>query len=477
MSLRRRILSVLILVIILTVAWNLAASYYVSQRQLDAFLSELSRREASELARQLSRAYTAARGWHTADAALSASGYLYEDESGHSEGSESSGDAEGGEGFHIDRLRVVIVDLAGQSIRDNFAELEAGEKTHALTGQRREILDLGTGQTVGFVYLDVDQKFLETESISFLRELFLSSSASGLFILIVALLLATSLSRRITAPISALTKATQAIARRDDTTFLPVTSNDELGQMSAAFNQMTSALQRQRDLRKRLINDISHELNTPLAVIQLEAKALLDELQSPEQAAQHITQEVTMLRNLTNDLNWLAETDSGEWRLNLELCGIQELLASEVRRWQPQAQSRQISLSLLPLPSLPALMLDAPRMRQALGNLIHNALLHADARRVVMSATVHHDGAVEISVTDDGTGIAAHELSQIFQRGFRAEQSRGSGRGFGLNIAQTIIEAHGGSLAAETHNENSGTIIKITLPTPSADAGEPTSAS
>ena len=96
----------------------------------------------------------------------------------------------------------------------------------------------------------------------------------------IGILLAVWLSRRITAPVTALTKATQAIAQ-GDTTLLPVTSQDELGQMSAAFNQMTSTLETQRDLRRRLLNDVSHELNTPLSVIQLEARGLRDGLQQP----------------------------------------------------------------------------------------------------------------------------------------------------------------------------------------------------
>jgi len=464
MSLRWRILGVLILVIVLTVAWNMAASYYVTQRQLNAFVSELSQREASELARQLSRAYTAAKGWLSVDAALSASGYLYEDESEHKEGSEGSADTEGDEGFHIDRLRVVVVDLAGRSIRDNFAELEAGEMTQALQGQRRGIVDLATGQTVGFLYLDVDQNFLETESIRFLRDLLLSSSASGLFILIVALSLATSLSRRITAPISALTKATQAIARRDDTTLLPVTSNDELGQMSAAFNEMTKDLQRQRDLRKRLINDVSHELNTPLTVIQLEAKGLLDGLQAPDQAAQHIVEEVNMLRNLVNDLNWLGETDSGELPLNLEPCNIGSLLTSEVERWGAQAEARLTSLSLAPLPQLPTLQLDPGRICQALGNLIHNALQHSDQGRVIIAAAIKGGSSVQITVDDNGAGIDPTDLPHVFHRFYRAQETDRHGRGLGLDIARTIIEAHGGSINVQSDGLGCGTRVQFQLP-------------
>ena len=464
MSLRWRITRVLIILIALTVAWNLAASYYTIQRQFDAFVSGLGRIEASNLARQLSRAYTAAKGWDTIDMALSTSGYLYEYQTEHRERHENSADDESDEGFHIDRLRVVIVDLAGRSIRDNFSEVEMGEMTRALSGQRREIQDLQTGQTVGFVYLDVNQNFLATESSGFLRELLLSFIASGLFILIIALLLATSLSRRITAPISALTKATRAIAQRDDATLLPVTSNDELGQMSATFNQMSTALQRQRALRKRLINDVSHELNTPLTVIQLEAKALLDDLQEPGQAAQHIIQEVIMLRNLVNDLNWLAETDSGELQLRVEQCDLGQLLISEVERWQAQAQARHISLSLTPLPQLPTLQVDAARVRQALGNIIHNALQHSEGGRVIVAATLEQDKYVEISVTDDGAGINPADLPYIFERFYRADQSRSPGRGLGLDIARAIIEAHGGAIAVRSEGIGRGTTVEFRLP-------------
>ena len=450
MSLRWRITLVLIIIVALTVAWNLAASYYTIQRQFDAFVSGLERNEASSLARQLSRAYTEAKGWETVDIALSALGYLYDDQTEHRGEHESSVDGEDDEGFHIDRIRVVIVDRAGESIRDNFAELEIGEMTPALTGQRREIQDLQTGQTAGFVYLDVNQNFLETESSGFLRELLLSFIASGLFILIIAMLLAASLSRRITAPIAALTSAARAIAQRDDVALLPVNSHDELGQMSATFNQMSTALHRQRAMRKRLINDVSHELNTPLTVVQLEAKALLDDLQAPDLAAQNIIQEVTMLRNLVNDLSWLAETDSGELQLHVEQCDMRQLLISEVERWQAQAQAKQISLSLDPLPPLPAFQIDPARIRQALGNIIHNALQHSEAGQVIVAARPEQGKYAVVTVTDDGAGIDPSDLPQVFERYYRSGQSTSHGRGLGLDIARTIVEAHGGAISVNS---------------------------
>ena len=118
---------------------------------------------------------------------------------------------------------------------------------------------------------------------------------------------------------TALTKATQAIAE-GATAQLPVKSSDELGQMSAAFNRMSSTLETQRDLRRRLINDVAHELNTPLSVIQLEAKGLRDGLQTPESAADLIIQEVDRLRGLVTDLTGLLRpTMVTEARTRIEL--------------------------------------------------------------------------------------------------------------------------------------------------------------
>ena len=266
-----------------------------------------------------------------------------------------------------------------------------------------------------------------------------------------ATLLAAWLSKRITAPVLALTEATQAIAQ-GATTELPVSSSDELGRMSAAFNRMTSTLESQRDLRKRLINDLSHELNTPLSVIQLEAKGLRDGLQTPESASDHIIQEVGRLRGLVTDLNWLAETDHGELRLSLQRSSVDELLAAELDRWRPQCQAQEIELSLQASPDLPSIELDRMRMSQALGNIVGNAIhaIEADGN-IELRAELSSNEQLAISITDDGVGIHAAELPRVFDRFYRTDESHGraSGRtGLGLAIARAIVEAHGGTVAA-----------------------------
>ena len=226
---------------------------------------------------------------------------------------------------------------------------------------------------MGRIYVDVNHEFLSAESHGFLNALLYITVFGGMLTVGVAILLAAWLSKRITAPVTALTEATQAIAQ-GVTTRLPVTSSDELGRMSEAFNRMTSTLEIQRDLRRRLINDVSHELNTPLSVIQLEAKGLRDGLQTPESASDHIIKEVDRLRGLVTDLDWLAETDQGELRLTLEATSIYDLLTAEVGRWQPQSQARQVELSLQVSGNLPDMDIDRMRMSQALGNVLSNAI-------------------------------------------------------------------------------------------------------
>ena len=221
--------------------------------------------------------------------------------------------------------------------------------------------------------------------------------------------------------------------------------------MSAAFNRMTSTLEAQRDLRRRLINDVSHELNTPLSVIQLEAKGLRDGLQTPESASDHIIKEVDRLRGLVTDLDWLAETDQGELRLTLEATSIYELLTAEVGRWQPQSQARQVELSLHVSGDLPNMDIDRMRMSQALGNVLSNAIRYTQAGgNIVLRAGLESGDALVISVIDDGIGIPAEDLPNVFDRFYRTDQSRSrgiGGTGLGLAITQAIVEAHGGALS------------------------------
>ena len=444
MSLRWRIMGAIVFVVVLTVLASVGVGYYATQTRLGVFVDRIGGDDARQLARNLGREYTAAGGWATVDGTLSQAGYIY-DAVAQREGPEEGGGEHSGS-FHQDRVRIVIIDANGNMVKDNLSELLPGAAAPALDGHRETIFELDADRPVGQVYVDVNREFLSSESHGFLNTLLYITLIGGALTVFVALILAAWLSKRITTPVAALTEATQAIAQGESAQ-LPVTSSDELGRMSTAFNRMTSALETQRELRRRLINDVSHELNTPLSVIQLEAAGL---------------------RGLVTDLNWLAETDHGELRLTLEAGSVHDLLTEEVDRWQPEAQARQVELSLQATAVLPDLSFDRMRMSQALGNVISNAIHCTEAGgNIVISAEVESGEALVISVTDDGIGIDAADLPHVFDRFYRTDQSRSrgiGGTGLGLAIARAIVDAHGGTIAMTSDGVGRGVVVTIRLP-------------
>ena len=465
MSLRWRIMAAIVFVVLLTVFASVGVGYYTTQARLGVFVDEVGGERATQLAWNLSREYTDAGGWSTVDTVLAEAGYFYEtvEQRGQSE----AGEGEHSEGDKHDLVRVVITAVDGQVVRDNLGQLTPGVAAPALDGHRKTVFDLTANRPVGQVYVDVNQEFLSNESHGFLNALLFITLIGGALTVAVAIVLAVWLSKRITAPVTALTEATQAIAQGESTA-LPVTSSDELGKMSQAFNRMTAALETQRELRRRLINDVAHELNTPLSVIRLEARGLGDGLQTPGDASNNIIAEVNRLRGLVTDLNWLAETDHGEFRLALQMCPIYDLLIAEVERWQPQSLAREVELSLNAHGDLLSLNLDRMRMSQALGNVISNAINCTDAGgSVALDLREEAGEMLVISVTDDGIGIDPADLPHVFDRFYRTDESRSrgvGGTGLGLAIARAIVEAHGGTITVASDGLGQGATATLRLP-------------
>ncbi|MXV79730.1 MAG: HAMP domain-containing protein [Chloroflexi bacterium] len=465
MSLRMRIVTATGLVVLLTGLTIALVAYFATESRLGVFVEQIGDDEAGRLALNLSRAYTETGGWQTADAVLAEAGYIYPAGVGALES--QAGEENHVELFHRDPIRVVIADADGRVLLDNFGRLVPGSTTQRLDGRSETVVDLTSNQSVGQVYVDVDHELLSSESEGFLGTLFYIILIGGLATAALAISLAFWLSRRVIAPVQALTEATQVVARGDETR-LPVTTSDELGRMSEAFNRMSSTLEAQRELRRQLVNDVSHELNTPLSVIQLEAAGLRDGLQSPATASAHIIQEVERLRGLVTDLDSLAETDRGELRLELESMPVGELLSAELERWQPQAQERNVRLSLQAPAALPDVDVDCGRMSQALGNLLSNAINSVEpGGNVVLDARTEAEESLSISVVDDGAGIDPADLPHIFDRFYRTEQARNravGGTGLGLAITRAIVEAHGGVVAASSEGAGQGATLSIRLP-------------
>jgi signal transduction histidine kinase len=458
MSIRWRILGAFLLVILLTVLISTGFEYWSGVKELSDFSTKI---RTEDLADILGKQYTRDKGWENLDEFLTRYGAKIDPEKIRS--------AETKDIDLTDKIpwRVVVKDNQGTVLVDSFAGLDQAAIDLQVEGKPAIIKDIETGQEIGTVTVGINRDFVTAESRRFLASILYPRLVQGLVTAVIAMLLGVWLSRRITAPVIALTQATQDVAERGDTQLLPVNSSDELGQMSTSFNQMMTTLGIQRDLRKRLLDDVAHELNTPVSVIRLEAKGLQDGIKPPTEATDQIIDEVDLLSNLVYDLNWLAETDSGALRLKMQSHDMGKLITAEVDRWQLQAQVVEIELELGTITAnLSSVQMDAERINQALGNLIKNAMRHTPTGGRVTIQCRSDENHVVVSVCDTGSGIAAEELPFVFERFYRADSSRqqgSGGRGLGLSIVKQIVEAHRGQVWAESELDK-GSCFHFRLP-------------
>lgn len=284
-----------------------------------------------------------------------------------------------------------------------------------------------------------------------------------------ALLLALLLARGLSGPLRTLAGAAGQLATGKRDLRVPLHGSGEVRLLAESFNHMAASLEQQEALRRQLIADIAHELRTPLAVIRGNLEALLDGIYRPTpETIMPIHEETMLLSRLVDELRDLALAEAGQLPLHLECVDPVELVRGVLSGFQAQAKERSIELPLmLPATALPPVEVDAGRIRQVLGNLLANALRYAPQRgrvRVALQQISPH--WLQVRVSDNGPGISPGDLAHVFDRFYRGDRARaraGSSAGLGLAIARQWVEAHGGSIRAESA-PGQGTTFTFTLP-------------
>lgn len=286
----------------------------------------------------------------------------------------------------------------------------------------------------------------------------------GAFVVAVAVLVLTLRSvRRAIDPVGEVIDAAQRVADGDYATRVQVRGPREVRGLMRAFNEMTTRLQTNDTQRRHLLADVSHELRTPLTVIQGNLEGMLDGVYPMDPAhLEPVLDETRHLARMIEDLRTLALAESGGLHLQRESTDLAILITETVASFRTQAESNGIMLVADTAATLPNVDVDPARIRQVLENLVANALRYTPRGGEVRVSSESDNGKnVLVAVKDTGRGISPEELPHVFERFYKARDSRGTG--LGLAIAKSLVQAHGGEIYAESKG-GEGTRIWFALP-------------
>ncbi|HZP83832.1 MAG TPA: heavy metal sensor histidine kinase [Chthonomonadaceae bacterium] len=282
-------------------------------------------------------------------------------------------------------------------------------------------------------------------------------------------------------PVDDMTQAALSIESKHlDLRLVPPRTDNEIGRLAAALNEMIARLDKSFRQIERFSADASHELKTPLTSIRGEAEVALMSDLSPEEyrkTLRSIVEETERLSSIVNNLLLLSRADADQVRLKQEPLSLDEVALAAYEPMERLARRKNITLDIEAMDSV-RLRGDSLWLGQLITNLLHNAINYTpEGGSVVLSLTHVPDpnaldgpGCAVLSVRDTGPGIPAEHLPHIFDRFYRVDSGRSrdqGGSGLGLNIARWIAESHGGQISVASE-VGKGTTFTVRLPaTPS----------
>jgi two-component system, OmpR family, phosphate regulon sensor histidine kinase PhoR len=250
------------------------------------------------------------------------------------------------------------------------------------------------------------------------------------------------------------------------------TRNDggEITGVLVLFHNITE-LKKMDQVRRDFVANVSHELRTPLSILRGYIETLLDSPKTPREELTRILHVMERhsdrLELLVEDLLTLAQLESGNPNLQMGTVDLSSFLPEMVRDWEKKLTSKQLNIIVDVSTELPPICADRTRLQEALYNLLDNAVKYSREHGEIRLSVRRRDGEIELSVADDGIGIAKEDLPRIFERFYRADKARSPdkvrGTGLGLAIVKHIAQLHGGRVEAESELEK-GTTIRVILP-------------
>jgi heavy metal sensor kinase len=275
------------------------------------------------------------------------------------------------------------------------------------------------------------------------------------------------MARRALRPVRAITTTAAAISSSSLDKRVPVNrNNDELSHLAQTFNDMIARLDATFKSQQQFIADASHDLRTPLTVLQMELELLLlsnSHEDHTRTALEKSLIEIDRLTRLASDLLLLARADSHQLKLDKTRFRFDELILECMGQLKELAERKNISFQFN-MDEPAEIVADEALIRRLIINLLDNAIKFSPQQSLIRVDLQTESTQTALSIADQGPGIAAEEIPKVFQRFHRAESSRTSaGSGLGLAIAKAVADEHEGAIAVESR-PSGGTIFTVTLP-------------
>ncbi|MBE6769698.1 MAG: HAMP domain-containing histidine kinase [Ruminococcaceae bacterium] len=270
-------------------------------------------------------------------------------------------------------------------------------------------------------------------------------------------------------PLKMMSSAARSMAKGDFSKRIPIMSDDEIGELSSAFNQMTDSLTQLEGMRRSFIANVSHELKTPMTTIGGFIDGIIDGTIEKEKQVYYleiVSNEVKRLSRLVQSMLSLSKLESGENKINPSEFDAYDVLCNIVISFEQQINDKNIDIiglgDLLPI----TVVADKDLIYQVFYNLIDNAIKFTNVGGAIKFTLKEKDTSLIFSIENTGEGINPEDLPHIFERFYKTDRSRSvrkDSTGLGLYLAKTIVNLHNGDIIARSI-QNKSTLFTLAIP-------------
>lgn len=310
----------------------------------------------------------------------------------------------------------------------------------------------GDPLVAGVVFAASDARYLDTFRVDMLRMfIFASIGAFAVSFCVVGLF-----SYGMVRPLREMAIAARCFGQGDFTRRVPVTSQDEIGQLALAFNNMAASLASSESTRRSFIANVSHELKTPMTTIAGFIDGILDGTIPPDRQNYYlkiVSDEVKRLSRLVKTMLDLSRIDNGELHLNKQRFDLTSTVLSVLITFEKNIEKKNIQVTGLEDAQSLFIDGDPDMIHQVVYNLIENAVKFVNEGGYIELHVKDVNHRAEVSIKNSGQGIPADEIGMIFDKFYKTDKSRSqdkNGMGLGLYIVRTMIQQHGGDITVKS---------------------------